>query len=194
MIDKGFVFQPGDVILFKHSEKGLFRKIKEWLLESPWGHVSIFWGIATPTADELIMPWEVKDDKLIPLQVEAIGRGTLKTDLRNESGRYIKVLRHPSAGIARNAVLKAGVFARQGKRWYDYWCIIRYVLPFLITRRLFGIECGFGYQHNDKFICSEQVDADFRYTLFDDNRRFPTLPGDYEFTTLKPVTEGIFLP
>lgn len=194
MIGRSFVFQPGDVIQFADTSTGLWGLLKRWLLYEGekviWGHVSIFWGAATSTADELIMPWMAKDHNLIPLQVEAIDRGVLKTDLRNQRGRYIRVLRHPDFNVARKAVLKAGCFARQGKRWYDYWCILRYVFPYLLCRRLFDVTWGFGYKHNEKFICSEQADAAYSYTLFDDERSYPTLPGDYEYTILKPVAQG----
>lgn len=185
-----FEFYPGDIILFEHGEHGLLRCIKEWFLESQWGHVSSFWG-AGYTNMEIIESVDLSSD-LVPLQVEAIGRGTLKTNLRLSHGRYIKVLRHRDAGIAYAAALRVGDFAREGQRWYDYWAIIRYVVPYLIVRRILRKNCGFGYWRNEKFICSEMVDAAYGYKLFDDNRYFPTLPGDYEFAEqLEVVWEGL---
>lgn len=183
--------QPGDIILFENTESQPWRKIKEFFLESKWGHVSTFWGIGYPDGDEFLVPYEW-NSQIEPLHVEAIGRGTLKTNLCNYIGRRIKVLRHTDRDKARAAAVLAGRLARGGNRWYDYWAIIRYVVPYLFCRKIFKKEWGFGYAKNDKFICSELADAIYGYKLFDDNRRFPTLPGDYEFAKdLKPVWEGL---
>jgi len=203
-LPRSFVFMPGDITLFEHSEEALLREVKEWLLaypgppphpEAKWGHVSIFWGVGYPEGNELVQSLSLEDAEkwnLTPLHVEAIGRGTLKTNLLLQRGRYIKVLRHEDPEKAHAAALRAGGFARDGQRWYDYWCIIRYVMPYLIVRRTLHVNYGFGYQHNEEFICSEQADAAYIYELFDDNRRFPTLPGDYEYSeSLAPAGEGV---
>jgi hypothetical protein len=184
-------FNPGDIILFENAESWLPRKIKEFFLESKWGHVSTFFGAGYTTGSELVEPytWNPAKD---PLHIEAIGRGILKTDLCNYTGRRIKVYRHKDPEKARAAVIRAARFARGGNRWYDYWAIIRYVVPYLFFRRLFRRNWGFGYVYNEKFICSEMVDAAYSYKLFDDKRRFPTLPGDYEYAPdLELVWEGL---
>jgi len=31
-------FKPGDVILMRSEETGPYRRLKDWLLGSPWGH------------------------------------------------------------------------------------------------------------------------------------------------------------
>ncbi|MBN1366597.1 MAG: hypothetical protein JW967_01550 [Dehalococcoidales bacterium] len=183
---------PGDIILFQNMESWLPRTIKEFFLESKWGHVSVSWGIGYDDGNEFVVPYDW-NSRVDPLHVEAIGRGTLKTGLCNYTGRRIKVLRHTDPDKSRAAAILAGQYARQGNRWYDYWTIIRYVVPYLFIRRIFRKNCGLGYQHNEKFICSEMADAAYGYSLFDDNRRFPTLPGDYEYAPdLKPVWEGIW--
>jgi hypothetical protein len=184
-------FKPGDIILFENAESWLPRKIKEFFLESRWGHVSVFWGIGYPDGNEFLALFEW-NSLIDPLHVEAIGRGTLKTNLYNHMTRRIKVLRHKNPDKARAAAVIAGRYARGGNRWYDYWAIIRYVIPYLFCRRLFRRNFGLGYAKNDKFICSELADAAFSYKLFDDNRRFPTLPGDYEYAPdLELVWEGM---
>lgn len=190
------ILNPGDIILFDHSCSKLLRVPKEWLLGSRWGHVSVFWGVADlSTGQELLSPyrWEVAQGTIwLPLHVEAIGRGTLKTNLLLSGGRYVKVLRHHDAQAARDAALEAGNFARQGQRRYDRPVIVRCVVPYLVARRVLQVDCGFWYSHNEQFICSEMADAAYKYTLFDDNCRFPTLPGDYEYAKdLETVWEGV---
>jgi hypothetical protein len=46
--------QPGDIILFINTEKPILRQIKEFFLESKWGHVSVFWGIGYPDGNEFL--------------------------------------------------------------------------------------------------------------------------------------------
>ncbi|MDD5539696.1 MAG: hypothetical protein PHG61_03290, partial [Candidatus Marinimicrobia bacterium] len=74
-----FEWKPGDIILFENMESWLPRKIKEFFLESRYGHVSIFFGAGYTTGSELVEPYNW-NPSIVPLHIEAVGRGVLKTD------------------------------------------------------------------------------------------------------------------
>ncbi len=155
-------FKPGDVILMRSEETGLYRRLKDWLLGSQWGHVAIFFD---------------KTKRGLPLVIESIGRGVMIRALNASEGRYILVLRHGDEQVALKAAKKAEHLADNPSSWYDYWTIARYVLPRLIWYKITGRRYSFGYSHNPYFICSELVDE--AYGRIVPEAFQPPLPGDY---------------
>ena len=155
-------FKPGDVILMRSEETGLYRKLKDWLLGSPWGHVAIFFDYTK---------------RNLPLVVESIGRGVVIRSLLASEGRYVLVLRHADPELARAAAKKAEHLADNPSSWYDFWAIPRYVLPRLTWYKITGRRRGFGYYHNPHFICSELVDEAYGRIIPEDLQ--PPLPGDF---------------
>ena len=154
--------EPGDVILMRSEETGLYRKLKDWLLGSPWGHVAIFFDTTK---------------RGLPLVIESIGRGVMIRALNASEGRYILVLRHEDEQEALDAAKEAEHLADNPRSWYDYWAIPRYVLPRLIWQRIAGRRHAFGYYHNPHFICSELVDEAYGGIIPEE--LMPPLPGDF---------------
>jgi len=155
-------FKPGDVILMRSEETGLYRKLKDWLLGSPWGHVAIFFDTTK---------------RGLPLVIESIGRGVMIRALNASEGRYILVLRHEDEGKALDAARQAEHLADNPGSWYDFWSIPRYVLPRLIWYKIAGRRHSFGYSHNPHFICSELADGAYGGIIPEE--LMPPLPGDF---------------
>ena len=155
-------FHPGDVILMRSEETGWYRRLKDWLLGSQWGHVAIFYDYTK---------------RGLPLVAESIGRGVMIRSLLASEGRYILVLRHKDTFVALAAAKKAEHLADNPGSWYDYWAIPRYVLPRLIFYKIFGRRHSFGYRRNPFFICSELIDE--AYGCIVPENRLPPLPQDF---------------
>lgn len=169
-----YLGEPGDVILMRSEETGLYRRLKDWLLGSEWGHVAIFYDYTK---------------RGLPLVIESIGRGVMIRSLLASEGRYVQILRHLTPGRARAAAKKAERLADNPGSWYDYWAIPRFVLPRLVWYKLTGRRSGFGYRHNPHFICSELVDEAFDRIIPPELE--PPLPAD--FLTIKafcPMGKG----
>jgi len=166
--------QPGDVILMRSEETGWYRRLKDWLLGSQWGHVAIFFD---------------HTKRSLPLVIESIGRGVMIRSLLASEGRYVLVLRciYPEWALA--AAKKAERLADNPGSWYDYWAIPRYVLPRLVWYKLTGHRSGFGYRHNPHFICSELVNEAFNRIIPPELE--PPLPHDFlEVEGFHAVGEG----
>ena len=169
-----YLGELGDVILMRSEESGWYRRLKDWLLGSQWGHVAIFYD-------------HTKRD--LPLVIESIGRGVMIRSLLASSGRYVQVLRHEDPEIARAPAKRAERLSDNPGSWYDYWAIPRYVLPRLVWYKLTGRRSGFGYRHNPHFICSELVDEAYGGVRPDGH--WPPLPHDFlAVKEFQPMGEG----
>ncbi|MBA7661333.1 hypothetical protein ES703_69348 [subsurface metagenome] len=169
--------KPGDVILMRSEETGFYRRLKDWLLGSQWGHVAIFYDYTK---------------RGLPLVVESIGRGVMIRSLLASDGRYSLVLRHKNPDIALAAAKRAERLADNPGSWYDYWAIPRFVLPRLVWLKLTGRRCGFGYRHNPHFICSELVNEAFDRII--PGELVPPLPHDFlAVKDFQPAEEGQLL-
>ena len=170
--------QPGDVILMRSEEIGILRVLKDWLLDSPWGHVAIFFD---------------HTKRGLPLVVESIGRGVMIRSLLASEGRYILVLRHKIQQVALKAAKVAERLADNPESWYGYLDIPRYVIPRLIWYKFTGRRFSFGYKHNPHFICSELVDEAFDHIIPEELQ--PPLPHDFlAVPALERIWEGKYLP
>lgn len=157
-----FAFRPGDIILMRSEETGWYRRLKDWLLGSQWGHVAIFYDVTK---------------RGLPLVIESIGRGVMIRSLLSSEGRYVLVLRHQEDSAAFQAAKKAERLADNPGSWYDYLAIPRFVLPRLVWYKLTGRRSGFGYRHNPHFICSELVDEAYQRIIPPELQ--PPLPQDF---------------
>ncbi len=168
-----FKYEPGDIILYDTAGYSrLIRPIVRWLLGSEWGHVSIFYGYTK---------------REMPLVIESIGRGVLMRTLLSSKGRKVKVVRWngDDAAVGRLAAKAAERLADNPGSWYGYVDIPRYILPRLIWHKLTGRRTGFGYWHNNHFICSELVAQAYinaGFVLFTND--FIPLPGDFDDNSL----------
>jgi len=169
--------KPGDPILVESQETGLYRKLKDWLLGSKWGHVMIFYDYTK---------------RGLPLIIESIGRGVLIRSLLAYEGQYILVLRHENEQEALAAAKQAERLADNPESWYDYLVIPRNVIPRLIWYKLTGRRSGFGYDRNPHFICSELIDSAYNNIIPPELQ--PPLPHDFlAVKELKQVWEGKYV-
>lgn len=169
-------FKPGDVILMRSEETGLYRKLKDWLLGSPWGHVAIFFDTTK---------------RGLPLVIESIGRGVMIRALNASEGRYVLVLRHEDEQVALEAAKEAEHLADNPDSWYDYICITKWVLPRLLLTKL-GLPLPLKYQRDQFMICSELVAEAYWNTGFEvlPKNKIP-LPSDFaKSPLLSKVWEG----
>jgi hypothetical protein len=156
------MYQPGDVILFETQAKGLYRKLKVWLLESPYDHVAIFYDYTK---------------KGLPLVAESVGRGASIRSLYASKGRKVTVLRHANRRVAQGAATRAESLCDNPESWYDYYSIVRFVVPHLIWHKFTGRNMNIGYKRNAVYICSEL--ADEAYDNIIPLHCCPPLPADF---------------
>jgi hypothetical protein len=184
--------QPGDILVWESSEKGIIRRIKHFITQSDRGHVSVFWGFKTPGGDELCGDWDTSlNKKFSPLHCESIGRGQCKTELLKSAGRHVDVYRYKTVSVSTEAAIKMNNLVLDGDQVYDYWCIFRYAIPSILWHRISGKWCGFGYARDSRYICSEAADFVYDYRFFS-RTDIPTFPWDYEYAKgLKLVASGV---
>lgn len=162
-----FSFLPGDIILCECSNDW-FGRLERWALESRWGHVVI--------------------KGRGPLVIESIGRGVVRRNISTCSGRYVQVLRHIDHDAASLAVEHAESIANNTDAYYDYWGLLRYLVPHLLLYKLTGRRWSFGYKHDRHYWCSEFVSAAYSHTLLSPEYE-PIEPGEF---TLSPLLTTIY--
>lgn len=160
--DQVYTPLPGDGILMRSEDTGLYGKLKDWLMGSVWGHIAIFYD------------WTKRG---IALVVESIGRGVLIRALNASEGRYVRIIRHQDAQLAAQAAKRAEHLADNPDSWYAYLCVPHYVIPRLIWYKLTGRKGGFAYRNNDHFICSALFDEAYGNIIPDEWG--PALPADF---------------
>ena len=118
---------------------------------------------------------------------ESSGRGVALQSLSNRYGQQVVVLRLISEHGKIPRVLEEAIkLASDSQSYYDYLCIVRFVLPRLIFEKL-GLPMPLKYHRDPWHICSEAVSEVFiRGGLDLLYLEDVPLPGDF-------VTESLLL-
>jgi len=180
-----FYLQPGDILVNVNDRKDLFSVIKRWA-SGRYEHVFMYLG-------EVGILVSRRQPRILrfPMLFESNGRGVVIQSLSNRYGQKVVVLRLKSEHDRRRIprVLEEAVkLASQPQSYYDYLCIIRFVLPRLICEKL-GLPMPIKYHRDPWHICSEAVfEVFYRAKLVDILLPFctPPLPGDF-------VTDSLLL-
>jgi len=178
-----FYLEPGDILVNVNGRNDPFSRIKRWA-SGPYEHVFMYLGkvgILVSRRQPRIMRF--------PMLFESNGRGVVIQSLSNRYGQKVVVLRliseHDRRRIPR--VLEEAIkLASQPQSYYDYLCIVRFVLPRLICEKL-GLAMPLAWHRDPWHICSEAVFEVFYRAKLDILRRdVVPLPGDF-------VTDSLLL-
>jgi len=129
--------------------------------------------------------------RAVPMLFESAGRGVVLQSLSNRYGQKVVVMRLKSEHDRKRIPYvqdEAIELASDPRSYYDYLCIIRFVLPRIIFEKL-GLPMPLKWHRDDRQICSEAVYEVFhRAKLVDILSPYctPPLPGDF-------VTDSVLL-
>ena len=180
-----FKLEPGDILVNVNDRNEAFSAIKRWAISSPYEHVFLYMGmlglIATRRQPQLIR---------VPMLFESIGRGVVLRSLTERYGQEVVVMRLKSEHDRRRIpyVLEEAVkLASDPQAFYDYLCIVRFILPRLICEKL-RLPMPLTWHRDPWHVCSEAVyEVFYRAKLVD---MLPSnvvpLPGDF-------VTDSLLL-
>jgi len=186
-----FKLEPGDILVNINNRNDLFSKVKRWLA-GPYEHIFMYMG-------KLGLIVNRRQPRILrfPMLFESYGRGVCLRSLSERYGQEVVVMRLKSEHD-RKRILKvleeAVKLASDPQSYYDYLCIIRFVLPRLILEKL-RLPVPLKWQRDERMICSEAVEEVFhRAKLVDILLPYctPPLPGDFvtDSTLLEEIWRG----
>jgi hypothetical protein len=180
MIEK-FKLQPVDILVNVNDRNGPISAVKRWAV-GPYSHVFMYMGQMTIVVDSVVLRH--------PMLFESNGRGVVLQSLSNRYDQKVVVMRLKSEYDRRRIpfILEEAIkLASDGKSYYDYYAIARWVLP-RILREKFHLPIPMAWQRDAYQICSEAVTEVF---IRGQLTPFPywdvPLPGD--FVTSSPLLE-----
>ena len=181
-----FKLWPADVLVNVNDCKDPFSVIKRWALGSPFEHVFMYLGQVG-----LFVNRRQRRILRLPMLFESYGRGCALRSLSERYGQEVVVMRliseHDRRRIPR--VLEEAIkLASDAQSFYDFICIVRFIIPRLVCRKL-GLSTPVKYHRDPFMVCSEAVyEAFYRAKLVDMLLPYctPPLPGDF-------VTESLLL-
>jgi len=147
-----FKLNPGDILVSVDAGKGLFSKIRRWALGSDYTHCFLYMG-------KLGLIVNRRQPRILrfPMLFESSGRGVALQSLSNRYGQEVVVMRLKAEADRKRIprVLEEAIkLASDPQSYYDYLCIVRFVLPRLIFEKL-GLPLPLKYQRDPAMICSE---------------------------------------
>lgn len=191
-----FRLSHGDILVNVDRRNNPVSVIKRWLLGSPYDHVFIYMGQMSILVNGTVLRH--------PILFESNGRGVVIQSLSNRYGQEVVVMRLKSEFDRRRIpwVLEEAIkLTSNPQSYYDYLCIVKYVLPELICKKLDALLPGdwvlprpLKWQRDPWQICSEAVTEVFiRGGLPLLYLEDVPLPGDFVMETvlLEQVWAGI---
>ncbi len=181
-----FKLEPGDVIVNVNDRNDPFSVIKRWAA-GPYEHIFMYMGRLFIEKPGGVFSGGIS----IPMLFESNGRGVVLQSLSNRYGQEVVVMRLKSEHdrLRLPHVLDEAIkLASDSRSFYDYFGIVKFVLPRLIFGKL-GLPMPLKYHRDPLMICSEAVMEIFiRARLVDILLPFctPPLPGDF-------VTDSVLL-
>lgn len=181
----GFKLQLGDILVNVNDRNDPFSKAKRWLV-GPYEHVFMYLGQVG-----ILVSRQQRRILRFPMLFESNGRGVVIQSLSNRYGQKIVVMRLKSEFDRKRIprVLEEAIeLASDAQAFYDYLCIIKFVLLRLIFEKL-RLPMPLSWDRDDRQICSEAVYEVFhRAKLVDILLPYctPPLPGDF-------VTDSVLL-
>ena len=152
-----FKLEPGDILVNINDHNDPFSKVKRWLA-GPYSHVFMYMG-------KLGLIVNRRQPRILrfPMLFESSGRGVVIQSLSNRYGQEVVVLRLRSEHDKKRIpyVLEEAIkLASNPQSYYDYLCIVRFVIPRLICQKL-SLPMPLKYHRDPWHICSEAVDEVF---------------------------------
>lgn len=178
--------EPGDILVPVNNRKDLLSRIKRWAMNGPYEHVFMYLG----KVGILVSRRQPRIPRF-PMLFESNGCGVVLQSLSNRYGEDVVVMRLKSEHDRRRIprVLEQAVkLASDPQSYFDYLCLIRFVLPRIICEKL-GLPMPLAWHRDKRQICSEAVFEVFYRAKLADILPFycrPPLPSDF-------VTDSVLL-
>lgn len=177
-----FKLQPCDTLVTINDRRDPLSTVKRWLI-GPYSHVYLYLGRVYIT-NYMAKP--------LPFLFESNGRGVSLRLLSERYGERVVVMRAKYNWVEAKlpqVISEAIKLASKANSYYDYMCIVKYILPRLICEKL-GLPMPLSW-HRDEFqICSEAVNEVYHRANIDLlPQDVVPLPGD--FITDTPILEQV---
>ena len=181
-----FKLQPGDILVNVNYKNDPWSRIRRWAV-GPHSHVFLYMG-------KLRLIVHRKQGRILrfPMLFESNARGVVLQSLSNRYGQEVIVMRLRQKYQKRipHTLTEAVKLASDPQAYYDYLCVIRFILPRVICEKL-HLPIPLSWHRDPKQICSEAVyEVCYRGGL---KKILPTgivpLPGD--FVTDSPLLEEV---
>ena len=182
-----FRLSASDILVNVNDRNDPFSRVKRWLAGS-YEHVFVYLGAID------FAPLD-KPPLRVPILFESYGRGVCLRSLSERYGQEVVVMRLKAESDKKRLpyVLDEAIkLASDPQSYYDYLCIVRFVIPRLICQKL-SLPMPLKYHRDPWHICSEAVyEVFYRAKLVDILRPYcvPPLPGD--FVTDSPLLEQVW--
>jgi hypothetical protein len=183
-----FRLQPGDILVNVNDRSDPYSVVKRWAV-GPYEHVFMYLGRVG-----ILVNHRRHRILRFPMLFESNGRGVVIQSLSNRCGQKVVVVRLKSEFDRKRIprVLEEAVkLASDPQSYYDYLCVIRFVLPRIIFEKL-GLPMPLSWHRDARQICSEAVyETFYRARLVNVlPRNVVPLPGD--FVTDSPLLEQVW--
>jgi hypothetical protein len=180
-----FKLQPVDILVNVNDHNDPWSRVERWAI-GPYSHVFMYLGQMTILTNSVMLRH--------PMLFESSGRGVVIQSLSNRYSQKVVIMRLKSEYDRRRIpfILEEAIkLASDPKSYYDYMCIMRFILPRLILEK-FGVPLSVKYQRNPMMVCSEAVMEVFlRARLEILPPDVVPLPGDFiNASLLEKVWEG----
>ncbi len=152
---KKFKLEPVDTLVNVDRGNNPISVKKRWAMGSPYSHVFLYMGKLAYLRGLFPGPYLPS----VPMLFESNGRGAVLRNLSNRYGQEVVVMRLRSEQDKERItyVLDEAIkLASDPQAYYDYLCIVRFILPRLIMEKL-GLPVPLKWQRNPWHICSEAV-------------------------------------
>ncbi|MBA7686510.1 hypothetical protein ES703_94960 [subsurface metagenome] len=177
-----FKLESGDILVNINDRNDPFSIVKRWAV-GPYEHVFLYMGelglFSTRAQRQIIR---------VPMLFESNGRGVTLRSLSSRYGEKVVVMRlkaeHDKRRIPR-VLIEAIELASSFQSYYDYFGIVRWVLPRIIREKL-HLPVALSWQRDAWQICSEAVfEVFYRARLVDIlPHNVVPLPGDFATDSL----------
>ncbi len=138
---------PGDILVNINTKTDPFSSAKRWLI-GPYSHVFMYMGQLS----------FVEKGSFVPFIFESNGRGVVLQSLSNRYGQEVVVVRlvPDYEKYVPDILIEAIALASDMKAYYDYFCIIKHVLPRAFLEKM-HLPIPLTWQRDSSQICSEAV-------------------------------------
>jgi len=187
-----FTLEPADILVNVNDRNDPLSRVKRWAV-GPYEHIFLYMGMV-----RLFTGRGQNHVIRVPMLFESNGRGVVLRSLSERYGQKVVVMRLISEHDRRRipyVLVEAIELASAPESYYDYLCILRFILPRLICEKL-GLPMPLSWHRDPWHVCSEAVfEVFYRAKLVDILLPYctPPLPGDFvtDSTLLEQKWRGI---
>lgn len=138
-----------DVLINVNRKTDCFNRVKRWFLESPYDHIFMYMGKFS-----LGISYGFNFHPVF----ESYGRGTAIRSISEHFGEEVVLMRPVDQTKLSLVVENALELASDPQAYYDYLCVVKWVIPQAILRKL-HLEnlIPLSWQRDRRQICSEAI-------------------------------------